>query len=228
MPGVAMSIVEIPEKALPDLKRLVELDGMLFEQLLTAISESGPTLTSAKFYSQIAAKAPNVEEATISSIIRAAFSLYSGMQKAKASLTPEELADGVANSSLIAKHTELSPDFKRTLSSRLGRLLKFNKVIAVTSKAFDVMTEHDKIFCDARILSDIRPVFADNPDTADAAVIIHNLQIGFHQQGTHHEVYVALDTDDILKLKEIVERAEIKTKALEAILKRADLPYLER
>jgi hypothetical protein len=227
MPSPTIPEIEIPEKALPDLKRLAELDGHLFDLLLIAISESGPTLTSAKFYAQIVEKVPNIDRATIASVIRAAFSLYSGMQKSKTPASAEEVAAGVVNSSLIAKHTELSPDFKATLSNRLGRILKFDKVISVTSKAFDVMTEHDKIFCNARILSDIRPVFADNPDTADAAVIIHNLQIGFHQQGEHHEIYVALDTSDILKLKEVVERAELKTKALEAILKRAQLPYLE-
>ena len=91
------------------------------------------------------------------------------------------------------------------------------------------MTENDRIFCGARILSDIRPVFTDSLESASAAVIIHNLQIGFHDSGTgvHKEFYVALDNQDIQKLKEIILRAEKKTQALKAILNKSSVPYLE-
>jgi hypothetical protein len=55
------------------------------------------------------------------------------------------------------------------------------------------------------------------------------LQIGFHEGGTkeHKEFYVALDTDDIQALKEVINRAERKTIALQTIIKSSKLPYLE-
>ncbi len=58
-------------------------------------------------------------------------------------------------------------------------------------------------------------------------MIIHMLQIGFHTGGEHREYYFALDADDIRKLKGVIERAEKKTTALQAILKKAEVNYLE-
>ena len=91
------------------------------------------------------------------------------------------------------------------------------------------MTEHAHVFCNARILSDIRPVFAESADSASAAVVIHNLQIGFHEGGTgpHKEFYVALDTGDLRKLKELIVRAEKKDIALQTMLKSSNVPYLD-
>jgi hypothetical protein len=85
------------------------------------------------------------------------------------------------------------------------------------------------VFCSARILSDLRPVFQEPPTAASASVIIHNLQIGFHDSGTgdHKEFYVALDAGDLDILKKIIVRAEQKTASLKAILAKANVPYLE-
>ena len=151
--------------------------------------------------------------------------------KEKTGSSAHELAQNVAGSysGIRSKDNHFSPTQAKLLSDRIKSLLSFDKTMAVTAKAFDVMTEHARTFCRARILSDIRPVFTNLDEFASAAVIIHNLQIGFHEGGTgeHKEFYVALDTNDIQNLKEVIERAEKKTVALEAILNTSKVPYLE-
>ena len=105
----------------------------------------------------------------------------------------------------------------------------FDKTVAITAKAVDVITEHKHTYCTARILSDIRPIFSRKAESAEAAVIVHNLQIGYHDGGSgeHKEFYVTLDTDDIIALKDGLKRADKKTLVLESILKHSSVQYLK-
>jgi len=215
----------LPDEALPDLKQIAEMDEQPFGSLLKAIGESAPTLTRARFQKNLVDKVQEVPKSHIEAILRTAFNLYE--LRSKTGLSAEELAAVVVNSSVVSKSSAFPQEKKNTLMVRLTQLMSFNKSIGVTIKARDVMTEHERVFCHARILSDIRPVFADGPETASAGLVIHNLQIGFHHFGKHEELYFALDTDDIKALKEVVERAEKKTAGLEATLKTSGLPYLK-
>ena len=125
------------------------------------------------------------------------------------------------------KTLALPANRRDVLQNRLTTLLGFDDSLGVTAKAVDVMTEKSRVFCGARILSDIRPVFATGSDSATSAVIIHNLQIGYHSSGDHQEFYVALDTEDIKTLKGLIVRAEKKTLALKGMLSKAGMNYLE-
>jgi hypothetical protein len=43
-------------------------------------------------------------------------------------------------------------------------------MLAVVAKSINILTEQEQIFCGARILSDIRPVFGASLDSASAAL----------------------------------------------------------
>jgi len=89
------------------------------------------------------------------------------------------------------------------------------------------MTDQDRVFCNARILSDIRPVFYYLPRIGFGGCYVHTLRIGFHQDDKHQDFYFALDGSDLKALKEIILRAEKKTKALEAILEKSNTKCLK-
>lgn len=217
--------VNIPEQALPDLKRIAEFDDALFDSLLKAIGDTAPTLTKAQFSRALAAKVATADDEDIQAVLRTAFALYA--IKERVGITSQELSEAVTSSEAASSpELQLAPDAKDRLRHRLALLLGFDGTLGVSAKALDVMTDHERIFCKARILSDIRPVFTDQLESA-SAMIIHTLQIGFHQDGEHHDYYFALDTDDIQKLKGIIDRAERKTVALQSILKKAEVRYLE-
>jgi hypothetical protein len=217
--------VNIPEQALPDLKRIAELDDALFDSLLKAIGDSSPTLTKTQFSSALAEKVGTADDEDIQAVLKTAFALYT--IKERAGITGQDLSEAVAASAAVSSpEFQLPPEAKDRLQHRLSLLLGFDKTLGISAKALDVMTDHERIFCKARILSDLRPVFTDQLECA-SAMIIHTLQIGFHQDGEHHDYYFALDTDDIQKLKGIIDRAERKTVALQSLLKKADMRYLE-
>lgn len=219
----------IPRSALGSLKRIAELDDQSFESFISALAQMKPSLRRdelAKAVEETFKAAPRRE---VIGILNTVFALYGVKDARRASV--EEIAEMVDKSvsELVHEESKFPQETRSVLRNRIKRLIAFNKSIAVTAKAADVMTENDRIFCGARILSDIRPVFTDSLESASAAVIIHNLQIGFHDSGTgvHKEFYVALDNQDIQKLKEIILRAEKKTQALKAILNKSSVPYLE-
>ncbi len=223
-----MASIRIPKEDLPILKKISELDESQFSSLISALGETDATLTPKRFIQNISKKLTTIQRSELEDVLRVTFVLYWMKERLKES--SKELAESVCKSvaESASKDCQLPSAKLKLLSNRLQKLLDFNSV-AVTSKALDVMTEHQRVFCKARILSDIRPVFAGSLESASAAVIIHNLQIGFHDSGTgkHEEFYVSLDTSDIQILKKVIERAEKKTVALQSIRNKSSIPYLE-
>ncbi len=222
-----MTLLNIPKDDLLVLKTIAELEESKFAALASALRDSKPSLTREQFVTQIAEVAKSIQQPEMRSILKVVFTLYALNDRMR--ISSKELANVVTKSAVQSsvKEVPFPSDKVGLLSARLDILLSFGKSIGVSAKAWDVLTEHERIFCGARILSDLRPVFAESLETASASVIVHNLQIGFHQNGKHQDFYVALDTDDVQALKEVIVRAEKKTIALCSILKKANVDYLE-
>ena len=125
---------------------------------------------------------------------------------------------------------EKSPKLDRTklevLKSRLNQILNIAS-FSIATKAASVLFEHDRIFGQARVLTDIRPVFdiqADRPPKA--AVIIHNLSIHYQQDGKHKEFFLAMDENDIQTLIETLKRAKMKAESIKKALASTQISYI--
>ena len=112
------------------------------------------------------------------------------------------------------------------LRGRLTRLLDV-KSLDVLSKAYAVQREQPYLYCEGRILSDIRPVFSDDVKKKPIGVVLsHTLKIVYHQDNKHREFFVALDRADLNELKDIVDRAQEKNSSIETLMKATGLPIL--
>lgn len=121
----------------------------------------------------------------------------------------------------------LTPEEKIRVKERLLVLLELGGSLGVTSKANDVMTEHDKVFRKARVLTDVRPIFQPDPAARPAAaVMIHTLKIEYRHDYQPKALFVALDTTDIRALREVLERAEQKSESIALMLEASKVPYL--
>lgn len=222
-----MSNITIPKEAIPALRLIADLSQTQFDDLLSAIKLTKPTLTASQFATSISKTVKSVEADSIWEVFAACIPLYGVMKTHE--LSPTELAEDIGLFFKEANLDGFATDKAGVLTSRLKELLVLDKTLAVTAKAMDVMTEHQQTFCDARIMCDIRPVFADTAESAASAMIIHNLHIGFHDSttGNHKSLCVALDNDDIKTLKAVIERAEKKTAILKSIIEKADVNYLD-
>lgn len=93
--------------------------------------------------------------------------------------------------------------------------------MGTAAKAGYILTQHERIFVGARILTDLRPIFHQNvSEKPGAAVIIHMLKI--MQRDNHknyQDQYFALDSNDIRSLKALIDRALKKEESLRDAMK---------
>lgn len=107
--------------------------------------------------------------------------------------------------------------------------MSLNETVGAAAKAGPVLTEHERIFEDARILTDIRPIF--HPDVSEkpnAAVLVHMLRITSRDiLGNRRAQYVALDSNDVRFMKQIMDRAIKKEETLKGAMKSSGVNIIE-
>jgi hypothetical protein len=89
------------------------------------------------------------------------------------------------------------------------------------------MYEYENVYYKSRTITDIRPVFSTEIDSVEAALIIHTLRIHYHIGAAHKDFYVALDTNDLQQLIDVLERAKVKAEKLKAMLAASNTPHFE-
>jgi hypothetical protein len=85
----------------------------------------------------------------------------------------------------------------------------------------------ERLYCEAKIISDIRPVFGAKPTARPiGAVVTHMLKCAYHEVGEHREFHVVLDGIDLELLADVVHRALLKDRTLRSLLEEMRLPDL--
>jgi hypothetical protein len=221
--------IAIPATEFVNLAKIVSYDKDFFGALIKALNETKPSLTRGDYLTDLVSRLPGASEQAISPVLNTLYSLYN--IKNHNDFSAEELAGHVKETvGESEEHREIfAGDKGEILKQRLTALLSYDNSLAVTAKALTVMREHQRVLCHARILTDIRPIFANNPENPLAAMIVHNLQIGFkNSEGKgHQEFYFGLDDDDLDLLAATINRAQQKSKALKSMLSSSKLTCLE-
>jgi hypothetical protein len=216
-----MPTLEIPERYLGAVHRLLRLDDKTVEEIRSSLEREGQSTVVPNDVRSKVSRAVSDSE-----IMEALLSLY--VVKSARELPTEEFAEAVC-----AAAERQAPDRKPLTSDErthsIGVLIKLLSVdsISALSKAFDLQTSDERLFCDARIFTDLRPVFGPSvPDGPKGMVIIHHLRVSYHQPGTPRRwnFYVSLDAEDLEELHKVIERAEQKADALRSSVNKA--PYM--
>jgi hypothetical protein len=93
------------------------------------------------------------------------------------------------------------------LCKNLGALFGIRKLFEV-HKAEHLAHQKERLLSQARILTDVRPVFADSlEDGILGYVITHTLKLSFFDTQGDHEFFVSVDESDLLSIKASIERA---------------------
>jgi len=217
-----MPTFRIPEDDYSSILTLARLNGQQLESLAKAIEQTKPD-TSADFVAQVAQKS-GIDEKEAKGILEILLTLYSIRDGRSISL--DEFVDDVCSSVFSIEELKLSDAEKDRFASGIKLLLTFDATLGVVAKAQNLAVEYDKVFCGARIMSDIRPLFAGSPGDTAGALIIHSLNISYHEGRSYKEFYVALDCDELEDLKQVIERAEKKAVSLKRLLKNSSIPHL--
>lgn len=99
----------------------------------------------------------------------------------------------------------------------LVEMLSSSALLTFT-KTMDLTYEHDHLFESAKIITDIRPVFAEDASDIVAAVITYTLTLGYYSGGKYRRLSIAMDSKDLQKMGEQCARAEKKGVRVQALV----------
>jgi hypothetical protein len=224
-----MAKLNIPERYRPGvsmIRQLTEADVREIRAALDGVLTSGASeedLASNKKLGDIATAATaSVTHANVPDLKQvgeALVALYA--VKAMRDVSIEEFADRVSDAmeSLDQEKLRLPRAEREQFKQKLITLLSAD-VFGLMSKVLDLRTDDERVFCHARILTDLRPVFGSRiEDGPKGMVVVHLLKIGYHAGSEdHHEFFVSLDMNDLQTLRKLIDRAEAKAKSLKSAI----------
>ncbi len=216
--------LKIPEGYLSGIKALSALSEDDTSVICDALSLIEPCFSPHALTSAVAVKSGLNREVT-RDVIFVLVSLYLAWSEINLSL--DEFIQTVVNAARDDMKIESAG--LESLNQNLSVLLQLDRSVGVTARASDVMTTFDHVFDSTRVVSDLRTLFTTEPTDPQplAAVITHTLKIEFYKDRKKQAFYVAMNSTDISKLKNTLERALNKEEQLESIAKKSGLPVLD-
>jgi len=220
-----MADLSIPARHRSGVVKLLELSEDSFRQIISAFEGVGPKLFPDELSNQVISKIKGVSPEDLSEMIAMIMSLSS--HRIHDESTTEELAEQVVQAAIEA---DIRIESEKEREAIKNRLLKFFELdtLFVSAKALGILQSNENLFCSARILTDLRPVFGSDPNIPPtAAVMVHMLDLGYHKNGELKHLYLAMDSLDTDILREALDRAESKTKSLKPLIKKAGMEFLD-
>jgi len=215
-----MADFTVPDEAQAELGQLAELPRDSVVALIRELKAAEPALLLRQLAGRVASKT-SMPRSDVLRALRLLSTMYNVLSRT--GLAPVEFAEFV-----IGELGErIDADKRETFKDLLTELLSIDSLY-VTARALEISGEHEHVLCGARILTDVRTVF-DREKKPRAAVVIHMLKIGFHEGMTsdHKQFFVALTSEDLSELKEVIQRAEEKEVNLKEAVTKSPIRWLD-
>lgn len=222
-----MSSLVIPEEYEVGFAKLIALDPPEMERLLEELSKGPMVLRPTALATKLAERLiGSIDGDDLEEIIQALVSLYYiGEGFERKDEFAEEIVEAIEDSdSEILSLPE--PDRERFKQ----QLIKFLDIdsLRIAAKALFLLHEYERVFCDARVMTDIRPIFGSRPDEPPkAALIVHTLKLNYHDATGLKEFYISMDSDEMDELMFALDRADLKAKSLRTVLDEAKLSRVD-
>jgi hypothetical protein len=225
-----VATLNIPPRYREAITKIQFLEDKAFEELRSALEAQQPASVDRDVVSAIASSAPGLAPSDIEGILESLMGLQIARSLADASL--EQFCEDVVSEIERAekKPPALSTEQRAKFAARIKTLLGLES-LAVAAKSRDLQTDHEHVYLNGRIITDLRPVFRGSPDEAPAGVLLHHtLRLTYldRASGERGSFYVAMDDDDLGNLKRLLERAEVKATTLRRRLQDAGIKALGR
>jgi hypothetical protein len=232
--------LSIPPVFRPALNKLGSLSDKSVDDLVIALRGTVPVLNPKRLASKLAVAPQSIPADDLVEIIGALIAL-SAVRIVNQVPVPEfveEVCRSLEAGKATAKEkapSEKAPSHEgvetaaqrlERLRGRLSALLEAPPLI-LAAKASTLQREHTNILMSTRVITDIRPVFLDEPDSAQGAMIVHVLKLSYFHDSEPTEIFVAMDYDDLNDLERTITRAKAKSKTIRDIIAKADLTDLE-
>jgi hypothetical protein len=215
-----MAKLTVPSVFKPALAKLAAIPAQSAAELISAVGSSQPVLNPKKMALQIGPATPSISGEDLEQILTALFSLSAVRVLNKVPIT--SFLDDVCES----LHPRKNDVDSAVLRSRLEQLLQSEPVV-LAAKGSAIQREYPNVIVNARVLTDLRPVFGDGPETLQSGIITHNLKLTYLESNEMRESFFAMDDDDLTMLQKSIVRAQVKSKTLREFIVRSGLPNME-
>ena len=222
-----MPILRIPKEVYPGFESILRLDDDSANQIIASLSAAKFSPKPARVIAEMKAIVTSLPSEEVELIGMVIASLYGVCNQAEQSLGEfaNELIGVVERTDELQKPEQWE---RERAANFFERALSTEGALSVAVKAFGVLSDHAHVFSEARVLTDLRPIFgSEASSTPTSVVIVHNLKIVYQEGEDQKEFFVALDTNDLHTLRTVLERAETKTTSIKPVLKKAALHYLD-
>lgn len=215
---------EMDEQLNYDLQVVRDLDVELLRKTAVHLKQLHPVpLKPEQLFAAVAEVTERLDVADV--FVRLALTLYGRVRQAGCGLSDvlDELSSAI----------EQNPDWSveeierwKAIDSVFRELIGAPVVRLVTT-AIDLSYEHANLLLNARILTDIRPLYSLDATVIEGAVVSHTLRLRYETIDGAKELTISLDETDVEKLVEQCERAQTKSKtARELMQSKADVPTI--
>ena len=216
--------LNIPPEDRGAIAAISALSSSSLEQFIAALKAAPPVSNAEEMAEHIAKQVPTISGEKLASVLDTLYALYyiRDLSGVSPSTFLDDLMEGISKSIGLKQGAKNAAK----LRSLFERVLSIDSLNTV-SKAARLQRDGERLYCTAKILSDIRPVFGSDPTVRPmGAVLTHTLKLGYHEGKEHKEFHVVLDSDDLESLADAVQRARLKDKTLLNLLREAKLSNL--
>lgn len=218
--------VEIPEQHVPYFAKLLRLDRSQQDELVAGLATAPPTLYIRDLAASLASRV-HIPEIDLYEILLMFAGMYEGARRGE---NLAQFVDLVVDAAKERENLRDSSTDWESIRTLISSVLRLDSTLGVTSKALGVTSDHERVYCSSRVLTDIRTVFSEGEVKPAAATIVHTLRVSFHEGGTTshspRSLYIAMDAGDIELLLKQLERAKEKERHLKEMLQKTDVPVL--
>lgn len=212
----------VPTRAVPTFELLAQVDQDVREAIVATLRAEPPALSVEALQRRVAEALGGGDSAqpVAQNVVRELF----GMSRVVSSHGYE--ADDVAATVAASPKLDLEDDERSGLHDFLSTVLA-SPAVQTLGKAVDLATEHDQLLHVARIVTDIRPIFAEVSDEPVGGLITHRLRLSVWRAEGEREMEVVLTANQLEELGTSVDRARTKAQSLQRLMGRISLPSFD-
>lgn len=218
-------ISSIPEDFREGFKELAEISDSNFSSFLEALAkvEHYPNLENLS-------EAIEVENDELDFDVKEIIDSIGSLQMSLDSNDKDIISEVIEDVTFLAEELGLlKTESKDVFKRRLAALLDVEKIY-YAAKADSLLNNYGNSYIQARILSDIRPIFdlGDAEEIPKAGLILHNLTIHYNsnEEPFHKDITLSLTSYGIKDLISVLNRAEKKEISLRKLLEKVEMKNL--
>jgi hypothetical protein len=221
--------LSIPPRYRDGFAALLSFDDSRLRELSESIATSEPASSLQRLTERLAERS-EIEADELADVLDALASLYGLFADADAEKQEliSDLCDALARDK--AEDPRLDPDVGNWagVESFFGAVLQPGSPLALTAKAAVLRGDVGALFCTAKTLSDLRPVFRSEGEPPAALLPLHTLQIAYHLPSFDLATFsVTMTAHHLFELRDVIARAIRKHEQLRSFARSSDIPFLD-